>query len=143
MGATTVRTAHPEEFDRVRAAYLEWGYGGGVEAGEVVFLAERAGELLGLVRRTREGESLMLRGMQVTPEARGQGVGTKLLKAFVATIGEQECYCIPYTHLIDFYGCEGFAVLASEQAPAFLAARLAKYRAAGLDVVIMRRPSTP
>jgi GNAT superfamily N-acetyltransferase len=139
MNGTIVRTARPDEFDRVRAVYLEWGYGGGVETSDLVFLAESAEELLGLVRRTLEGGTVMLRGMRVAPEARGQGVGTTLLKEFVAALGEQECYCIPYTHLIDFYGREGFTVRSSEMAPDFLADRLVKYQESGFDVVIMHR----
>ena len=92
-----------------------------------MFIAERAGKLLALVRRTFEGNTLMLRGMQVAPEARRQGIGTKLLGAFVAELACREYYCIPYSHLVDFYGREEFEVESSEVSPAFVRERLERY----------------
>jgi predicted N-acetyltransferase YhbS len=137
----TIRAALPEEIERVRAAYAEWGYSGGVASGDVVLVAETEGRLLGLVRRTREFETVMLRGMHVAPDARHQGVGTRLLEAFVRALNGQECYCVPYRHLVQFYGRQGFELRSVEAAPAFLVGRLAQYRAKGIDAVLMRRPA--
>ena len=137
-----VRIAAPDELERVRTTYAAWGYGGGADSADTIFVAESAGEFLGLVRLTREHGTTMLRGMQVAPSARRQGVGTRLLETFVAELGGQECYCIPYSHLIAFYGSQGFEVQPPELAPGFLAERLSGYRARGLDVVVMRRPQT-
>ena len=128
-----------EEFEQVRAAYLEWGYHGGVDAGDVVLIAESEGRLLGAVRCTRESATVMLRGMHVAPDAQRQGVGTRLLEAFVTRLAGQECYCVPYTYLLAFYGRGGFALCSADSAPS-LADRLARYRAQGLDVALMRRP---
>lgn len=50
-----------------------------------------------------------------------------------------ECYCIPYVHLVRFYGPAGFVEVAPASAPSFLAERMADYRRRGLNVTIMCR----
>lgn len=140
MTDTTIRVARPEEHARVLRTYEAWGYGGGVQPDDRVYLAEAGGELVGIVRRTREHGVAMLRGMQVAPEWRGRGVGRRLLRALVAELGAEECFCVPYTHLVAFYGAAGFEKIPEENAPPFLRYRIAGYRTRGLDVLIMRRP---
>jgi GNAT superfamily N-acetyltransferase len=134
-----IRAAAATEIGLVRAKYAEWHYDGAVTAQETVLLAECAEALLGMVRQTYEHGTVMLRGMQVDPAARGTGIGTALLQAFVARLGGRECYCLPYSHLMNFYGKQGFEPCAPTAAPPFLRQRLQQYRARGLDVVIMRR----
>lgn len=144
MSDITIRIARPGEHARALAAYEAWGYGGGVQPEDAVYLAEADGELAGVVRRTREHGVTMLRGMQVAPEWRGRGVGTRLLDALVAGLGAEPCYCVPYTHLTGFYAAAGFREIAEEAAPPFLRYRLAGYRTRGLSVLIMRRlPDAP
>jgi GNAT superfamily N-acetyltransferase len=135
----TIRIAAPAEYERVRATYAVWGYGGGVSPADVIYVAERGAELTGIVRRTREYGVTMLRGMQVAPTWRRRRIGTRLLRAFVADLRGDECYCVPYTHLITFYGAAGFGAVRDEVAPPFLRERLAEYRGRGLDVLAMRR----
>lgn len=137
----TVAVARAEEHGRAAQAYEAWGYRGGVRAEDAVYVAEAGGELVGVVRRTVEEGVTMLRGMQVSPEWRRRGIGMRMLRAFVADLGGGECWCIPYTHLTGFYGTEGFTTVPDADAPAFLRARLAEYRARGLSVLIMRRPA--
>jgi GNAT superfamily N-acetyltransferase len=140
MSDATIRIARPEEHARALATYEAWGYGGGVQPDDVVYLAETGGELVGIVRRTREHEVTMLRGMQVAPEWRGRGIGRQLLRALVADLGTDECLCVPYTHLTSFYGAAGFVEIPEENAPPFLRYRVAGYRTRGLSVLVMRRP---
>jgi predicted N-acetyltransferase YhbS len=137
----TVRTAAAEEYDRVRSAYATWGYAGGVSAEDVVYVAERGTDLVGVVRRTREHAVTMLRGMRVADAWQRRRIGTRLLAAFVADLGREDCYCVPYSHLITFYGRAGFGAVRDEVAPPFLRKRLAEYRRRGLDVLVMRRPA--
>ena len=141
MNDVVVRIAGPEELERVREAYREWGYGGGAGPADVILVAERDGLLIGVVRRTTEFGVVMLRGMQVAPDVQRQGIGRKLLQAFLQQLGGQECYCVPYAHLVGFYGRIGFEVWPLEQGPAFLRDRIAGYRARGLNVTLMRRPA--
>jgi GNAT superfamily N-acetyltransferase len=143
IGPVDVRIGSADDQARARAAYESWGYRGGVQAGDTLFLAEQGGELVGVVRLTLEEGTRMLRGMQVAPHARRRGVGSRLLHALVSCLGGEECYCVPYAHLVGFYGQEGFAVRPLEEAPAFLVRRVADYRRDGLDVTVMRRPGTP
>ncbi|HEX6372830.1 MAG TPA: GNAT family N-acetyltransferase [Longimicrobium sp.] len=142
MTDATIRIARPEEHPRVLATYEAWGYGGGVQPEDRVYLAESGAELVGIVRRTREHEVTMLRGMQVAPEWRGRGIGWRLLRALVAELGAEECYCVPYSHLTGFYGGAGFVAIPEENAPPFLRPRMAGYRTRGLDVLVMRRPGS-
>jgi GNAT superfamily N-acetyltransferase len=135
----TIRAAAPEEYERARAAYSTWGYDGGVAPDDVVYLAQHGTDLVGLVRRTREHGVTMLRGMQVAPAWRRRRIGSRLLRTFVEDLHGEECYCVPYTHLISFYGAAGFGAVREDAAPAFLRERLAAYRGRGLDVLIMRR----
>lgn len=135
-----VRVAREDERNQVNALYAAWGYAGKAEPKDTVILAEIEGELVGLVRQSLEGGVVLLRGMYVAPNAQRKGVGTALLGEFVKQFGERDCYCLPYEHLLDFYGRCGFEVLPSKAAPTFLAERLAQYRADGGRVLLMRRP---
>ena len=55
---------------------------------------------------------------------------------------DRECFCLPFAHLVAFYGQIGFEVVASDALPPHLAERLAGYRAGRPDVnvIAMRRP---
>jgi N-acetylglutamate synthase-like GNAT family acetyltransferase len=137
----TVRVAKPSEYPRLVALYELWGYRGGITADDVVFVAERAGEVVGLVRRAAEDEITMLRGMYVAPAVRRSGVGTSLLTAFAEHLDGAECFCIPFAHLTQFYQQAGFTLLAEGAAPAMLSERLRSYRSEGHQVVLMHRGS--
>ncbi|HEY4219124.1 MAG TPA: GNAT family N-acetyltransferase [Gemmatimonadaceae bacterium] len=136
----SIRIADPSEYETLGVLYRAWGYRAGITPGSVVFAAMLGAETVGLVRRTIEDDTTMLRGMYIHPEHRRRGIGTQLLTAFVADLGDADCYCIPFTHLVSFYGQSGFRVFPESAAPAFLRERLAVYRAEGRDMLVMRRP---
>lgn len=135
-----VRVATVDDLDNVRAAYRAWDYRGSIGPNDKVFVAEGDGELLGIVRLAQEGETYVLRGMQVSPSSQRQGIGTALLHELMKRLGGAECYCVPYAHLDGFYARVGFCECLSESAPRFLANRLSQYREGGLKVILMRRP---
>ena len=137
-----VRVAMASEYPRLIALYETWGYQGGIAPDDVVFVAEQADEVVGLVRRAAEGGIIMLRGMYVAPEVRHSGVGTRLLGAFVDHLYGTECFCIPFAHLTAFYQRVGFTLLAEGAGPAVLSERLRAYRGEGHQVVLMYRPQT-
>ena len=139
MSPVRVRIAQSGEYPRLDALYRAWGYTAGIGARETVYVAEESEHQIGLVRRTLEEGTVMLRGMQVDPAHQRRGVGSRLLDAFIADLSAAECYCIPYAHLTAFYNRGGFEVVPEAHAPAFLVQRLARYRGEGLDVLIMRR----
>ncbi len=145
MSLVTARLATSAEIGRALEHYAAWGYSGGVAPADVVLLAERHTEWLGLVRVAREGGVLVLRGMQVQPDARRQGVGTLLLGAVAAWLDDSgslsaACFGVPYVHLLAFYARADFTECALDEGPAFLTKRVAEYRGRGLDVTLMRRP---
>jgi predicted N-acetyltransferase YhbS len=136
-----VRRATDGELLDVVRLYAAWQYSGEVRPDDAIFIAEQDDRLIGVVRLVAEGGTTVLRGMRVQPEFQRQRIGTRLLDAAVAGLGQLECYCIPYAHLIDFYGRVGFVPLTAREAPAFLAERLARYRQRGTacEFLIMRR----
>ena len=137
----TIRVAQSSDLSRIIAAYENWGYTRGVAPGDTVWMAEAAGELIGVVRIAPENGTLVLRGMRIAEPWRRQGIGSAMLRVLAAWLGQRECFCMPYSHLIEFYGQIGFVETPQGPAPAFLASRLAEYKAGGLDVTLMRRRS--
>jgi N-acetylglutamate synthase-like GNAT family acetyltransferase len=137
-----VRRATDTELPDVLRLYAAWQYSGEVRPEDAIFIAEQDGCLIGVVRLVAEGGTTVLRGMRVQPDFQRQRIGSRLLDAAVAALGRQECYCIPYAHLVDFYGRAGFVTVASNEAPAFLAERLERYRQRGPaeGFLIMHRP---
>ena len=140
--AVLVRTALPQERQGVDEFLRSEAYAGGVQSSDELVVALRDGEVVGAFRLAREDGLLVLRGMRVRSDARGQGVGSRLLGALTGLA--EPCYCVPHAHLQGFYGRAGFARLPDAEAPALLGERLALYRERGLDVVVMRRePAYP
>lgn len=123
----------------VQSFYMQVGYGVGLHPGDRLLIAKAAQSIVAAVRLCTEGGTLVLRGMYVAGERRGQGIGTRLLQSLPAEIGSSECWCIPYTHLTGFYSRIGFHLCEGDSIPPFLADRRTKYLASGKDVVVMKR----
>jgi len=138
----TVRIADPAEHDVLTALYRSWGYRAGIATGSIVYAAMHDGQTVGLVRRTIEDDTTMLRGMFIHPDFRRSGIGGQLLAAFTADLPDVDCLCLPFTHLVSFYGRGGFNVIPESAAPEFLRERLERYRGEGHDILVMRRPAT-
>ena len=136
-----VRHARNDDISRAQNFYAERRYGGGIGPEDVLLLAERDGDLVGIVRLTAEEGVVVLRGMQVHPTFQRQGIGKKLLASVAQEVDERDCFCIPYAHLVGFYGGIGFCVIEPAKAPTFLRMRLEKYqnRGDGKQYLIMRR----
>jgi predicted N-acetyltransferase YhbS len=134
-----VRLGAPRDLAAVEAIYREWRYRGGVQPEDGLVVADDGGRVVGVVRLTREHGCTMLRGMRLQPGYQRGGIGTRMLRLFVQQL-DDECFCVPYAHLLDFYGQVGFRVVARADAPLFLAERARTYEAEGLEVAIMRRP---
>ncbi len=122
--------------------YVALGYRRTVDPADTVWLAETADEAVGIVRVAAEQGTLVLRGMRVAEHARRQRLGTRMLQAIAEWLQDRECYCVPYPHLVRFYGQIGFTVSEPAAAPVFLAKRLADYQRSGEDVILMRRRET-
>lgn len=138
----TIRIAHIADLGRIVTAYESWGYKRGVSPSDTVWMAEADGELIGVVRIAPENGTLVLRGMRIAEPWRTRGIGSEMLCSLAVWLGDRECFCVPYSHLVAFYAKIGFIEIAPGTAPNFLADRLAEYKATGLDVTIMRRPGS-
>jgi GNAT superfamily N-acetyltransferase len=136
-----VGLARAEDMSRALDFYAERRYGGGIGPEDVLLVAERNAELIGIVRLTAEEGVVVLRGMQVHPKFQRQGIGKKLLAAVAQELEGRDCFCIPYAHLVGFYRGIGFHVIEPAQAPTFLRLRLECYqnRGDGKEYLIMRR----
>ena len=136
-----VRRAMAEDISRVLNFYAERRYGGGIRPEDAVLLAEHDGELVGIVRLTVEEGVVVLRGMQVHPRFQRQGIGKRLLATVAQELDGKDCFCIPYAHLVGFYGGIGFRPIEPAKAPAFLRLRLERYqnRGDGKEYLIMCR----
>ena len=139
MSDAYVAVASVAEHTALNQIYLGWGYHGGIGDVDVVYVARLDGRPVGLVRRARESDVLMLRGMHIAPEHQRQGLGTRLLRTFVADLPPTDCYCIPFVHLTGFYSQGGFSTIDETEAGDFLRERLRRYRAEGYEVLLMRR----
>jgi GNAT superfamily N-acetyltransferase len=135
----SVRRADPSDWPRVETFYRDRKYRGDLSPSATVVVAERGRRLIGLGRVQQEEGVLVLRGMRVDPPFQRVGLGTRILDRLVEEIGDRSCYCVPYTHLRGFYQRAGFDNLDLEGAPSFLRDRVRDYRAAGLDVLLMRK----
>ena len=134
-----IRIACPDDIGRIAATYLEWGYSAGIAPDNTAWLAEMAGDLIGIVRVAPEHGTLVLRGMRIAEQWRQLGIGTRMLNAVASWLDGRECYCVPYVHLVHFYGQIGFVEIATAAAPAFLGSRVTEYQRRSLDVLIMVR----
>jgi GNAT superfamily N-acetyltransferase len=123
-----VRRAMAEDISRVLQFYAERRYGGGIRPEDAVLLAERDGELIGVVRLAAEEGVVVLRGMQVHPSFQRQGIGKRLLATVVQELDGRVCFCIPYAHLVGFYGGIGFHAIEPAKASIFLQLRLESYQ---------------
>ncbi len=138
----TVQIARPTDLNWILAAYNSWNYQGGVGPDDTAWMAKLGDELIGVVRIVPEKNTLVLRGMRVAEPWRRRGVGSQMLRAIATWLGKRECYCIPYVHLVEFYGQIGFVEIVSTSAPSFLVERLAEYQRRAPNVTIMARPAS-
>ena len=133
-----IRIAETTEYSKVCELYEACNYNGGVQDNDIVVIAG-ADELIGAVRICREHGIKILRGMQIKSACRSKGTGTLMLKFLKENIDLKDCYCIPYKHLKIFYRQIGFEEISPDEAPDFIAERLKKYLAGGLDVMLMKK----
>ena len=136
-----VQTARENEFVEAQRFYDSRGYGGAaIEPTDIVVLAKRESEIVGIGRLCQEAGFVCLRGMQVSPEFQRQGLGSRILQQLESELGPNSCYCLPDEHLLAFYCQAGFKQLTTN-IPLILDQRLTEYANRGLAVVAMFRNS--
>ena len=135
-----IRIARADEHNRVLSLYAALDYRRTIHPSDTVWIAECERDPVGIVRVAAEQGTLVLRGMRIAEKARRQRLGTRMLQAIAEWLDGHECYCVPYPHLVGFYGQIGFAVLEPSAVPPFLTERLADYTRNGEEVILMRKP---
>ena len=137
-----IQSATASGLNNLETFYNITGYDGKVAPEDRVVYATIEGNIIGVGRLSDEEGVLVLRGMRTLKEHRGHGVGKAILGSLVSECNNRDCYCIPYSHLRQFYATEGFKEIESAEAPGFLRDRFRTYRTCGLDVILMRRIQT-
>jgi predicted N-acetyltransferase YhbS len=135
----TICSAKLQDLEAIKAFYHQCGYGGGLKVEDLILTAWSESQMVGVVRLCPEYGATVLRGMQVLARFQRQGIGTRLLQACTEHLGNQLCYCIPWSHLHRFYQQGGFESVPSSEVPFFLRARLEGYLERGMQVSLMRR----
>ena len=134
-----ISIAPTNQFDDVRSLYARSGYTGGIADNDLVLIATDGGQVVGAVRLCPEGGVTVLRGMQVREGFQRRGIGARLLSACIPFLDKGTAYCLPYTHLVDFYLSAGFTIVGQSELPGFLSHRLASYITEGQNLLAMRR----
>jgi GNAT superfamily N-acetyltransferase len=134
-----IAIAKPSDLADIAALYAEAGYGAAIDPADTILVVKDDAQLIGVVRLCPEHGAIVLRGMQIRSVYQRQGIGAQLLTACQPYLDQHRSYCLPYAHLLPFYGAAGFTVADNTELPNFLVKRLASYLANGKDVIAMHR----
>ncbi len=134
-----IRRANADELEKVNAFYKSCGYYASANPADVAYIAEDENSIIGVVRLSDENEIPVLRGMFVDKHYQRKGIGKLMLFHFEKALPNQDCYCLPYSHLLDFYGTIGFRQIDKNDLPPHFQQRLEQYLADGLKMTAMKR----
>jgi len=134
-----IRFAEVNEHPQILKHYQICNYGGGILDADLAVIAIDE-QIIGAVRICMENGVKVLRGMQVKPAWQQKGIGSSMLRFLTGKVDLQNCYCLPYRHLKEFYARIGFQEIQPKNAPPFLAERFEKYLSSGgnREMMIMR-----
>ena len=135
-----IRQAEKGEYNLVSEHYRYCGYNGGLTEADLVVIACENQYIIAAVRICFENGEKVLRGMQVKPQYRNKGIGTEILQFLNERLDLLDCYCLPFTHLRNFYSQIEFEEIEISDTPFFLAERLKSYLESGdRSIIIMKR----
>jgi GNAT superfamily N-acetyltransferase len=109
--ALTVRKARADEIDWINQQYDGVGFIHSNLDREIVAIAEHDGTKAGLGRLVHvEGENWELGGMYVLSEFRGLGIADTIVRFLLScSLPHHQVFCLPFSHLRQFYARFGFA----------------------------------
>lgn len=108
----TLRPLLPGELDWANTRYADIGFQPST-ADDLIVVAEVDDTPAGLGRLVPvAGDSGELGGIYVFPEFRDQGIARHLVNDLLARSPYATLYCIPFAHLLAFYGSFGFRPVA-------------------------------
>ena len=100
----SIRVFDNEDLSAVQKFYSEMEYSGGLNPSDRLVIAKEESRIIGVLRVCEEQGHLLLRGMRVRPDRRGQGIGELMLAVAETVIGQRTCYGLAYPDLVAFYG---------------------------------------
>lgn len=119
-----LREMSTSELTAVRSFYRDVGYGGRARSSDRVVSALDGVGIVAALRLCEEESCLVMRGVYVAADRRSQGIGTSLVRFAEQWFHARDIWCLPYAHLVPFYGRFGFSQVSENEAPEFLRARL-------------------
>ena len=125
------------ELFRLNRFYKRNGHKGKAVPDDTAFYLKDEKEILAAVRFTTEQDNLLLRGLWVHKERRGEGLGSALLIGCRHHWEKHTCFCYPFGHLEAFYAKHGFSH-PDEQVPTYLLRKLKSYQQRGEQVILMQ-----
>lgn len=123
-----IRIHQKWDFKKVTQFYKDNNYNNIPGRKNKILLALDENKIVWCVRICKEYHKTLLRWMWVTQEYQKQWIGTNLLQTFEKYVSNTDCFCLPYSHLENFYSQIGFKKIELQEAPWFLQKRLEKYK---------------
>ncbi|MBQ4810136.1 GNAT family N-acetyltransferase [Pseudoalteromonas luteoviolacea] len=109
-GEVKIRIAKEEEIHWVNEQYQRIGFKLSNFEHDLIAIALIDGQKVGVGRvQTLSDKDAELGGMYVNPDFRGAGIAAKLVSFLVESASQfQRVYCLPFSHLSEFYTKFGF-----------------------------------
>lgn len=126
-----------ENLYKLNRFYKRNGHRGKATTSHQAWWLEHNDEIVAALRLEPQPWGLLLRGMWVAAELRGQGFGSQLLCALQPQLSKATCYCLPYTTQLDFYYRNGF-IDAHDDAPVTLKQQHRHYLTRGESLGLLR-----
>ena len=122
--------------------YREQGYHSGWSNAERAFIATNNDEIVGSVKVETYNGVFVLRGMYIAEEYQSKGLGTAFIKHIEPILNEAVSYCLPFSHLAEFYGQIGFQSINPDNLPMSLTKRYRGYEVQGYQIIALHREQT-
>ena len=112
MKNISVRQARPDEIDWINSKYDEVNFIHSNYLNDYIIIAYLENQKVGLGRLVQLDEkNIELGGIYVFPNYRRLGVAEKIVRSLCEDnpFSEMSMWCLPFEHLVDFYGKFGFS----------------------------------
>ncbi|GAD81429.1 GNAT family N-acetyltransferase [Vibrio ezurae] len=138
MNSLIIKSLEPIRLPILKKLYKAHYPSTKIKGGEHIFVAENATSIVGVVRFRNIDKWQLLTGMMVVPDARRQGIASRLLQYCQSTMLNENVYCFAYVHLQQMYSAYGFRCIDIEALPASLQKLYLRYTQAGKPLIIMQ-----
>ncbi|CAM4320926.1 GNAT family N-acetyltransferase [Vibrio neonatus] len=138
MNSLTIKYLEPIRLPILKKLYKSHYPSAKIKGGEQILVAESNSSIVGVVRFRTIDKWQLLTGMMVIPEARQQGIASRLLQHCKTDILNDSVYCFAYQHLQAMYSAHGFRCIDLEVLPSTLQKLYLRYTQAGKPLIIMQ-----